>query len=85
LPSDLLGRLAPAPAYVESQPVIGLWPANAAAAAEDILHGEGRHSLRALAEAIGARPVGLPFPPHNINTPADLAAAERAHDLSTAE
>ena len=85
LPADLLDRLAPAPAYVESQPIIGLWPASAAAAAEEILHSDARHSLRALAEAIAARPVGLPFPPHNINTPADLAAAERAHDLSTAE
>lgn len=85
LPRDLAGRLAPAPAYVESQPVIGLWPASAAQAAEEILNGDGRHSLRALADAIGARPVALPRPPHNINTPADLAAAERAHDLSTAE
>jgi molybdopterin-guanine dinucleotide biosynthesis protein A len=85
LPQDLVCRLAPAPAYVESQPVIGLWPANAADAAMYILNGSGRHSLRALAGAINARPVTLPFPPYNINTPADLAAAERAHDLSTAE
>lgn len=84
LPDDLVGRLSPAPAYVESQPVIGLWPVSALAAIELILASDTRHSLRALADALGARAVSLPRAPFNINTRADLAAAEQAHDLSTA-
>lgn len=81
LPEDLLARLSPAPAYVEGQPVIGLWPANAAHAIEAILEGDGRHSMLAFAEAIGARAVKLPSDPANINTPADLRAAETRHRL----
>lgn len=85
LPDDLPGRLSPAPAYVASQPVIGLWPVSALKPLEDLLASDTRHSLRALAETLGARAVDLPLAPFNINTPADLAAAEKAHDLSTAE
>jgi molybdenum cofactor guanylyltransferase len=81
LPGNLPELLAPAPAYVASQPVIGLWPASAVEAIETILTGAGRHSMLAFAEAIGARPVQLAAEPANINTPADLAAAERKHDL----
>ncbi len=81
LPENLPTLLAPAPAYVASQPVIGLWPASAAEAVEAILTGNGRHSMLAFAEAIGARPVQLAREPANINTPADLAAAERNDDL----
>ncbi|MBK9011961.1 molybdenum cofactor guanylyltransferase [Novosphingobium sp.] len=74
LPDDLPALLAPAPAYVASQPVIGLWPASAADAVAAILRGSGKHSLRALAEATGARAVRLGREPANINTEADLAA-----------
>jgi molybdopterin-guanine dinucleotide biosynthesis protein A len=81
LPEDLPDLLAPAPAFLASQPVIGLWPASAAEAIEDILHGEGKHSLRRFAEAIGAREVRPPVDPANINTLADLAALERRHGL----
>lgn len=77
LPDDLPVILSPAPAFVEGQPVIGLWPASAVAAVEAILAGDGRHSMRAFAEAIGARAVKLAREPANINTPADLAAAEK--------
>jgi molybdopterin-guanine dinucleotide biosynthesis protein A len=77
LPEDLLARLSPAPAYVEGQPVIGLWPASAVSAIEAILEGQGRHSMRAFAEQIGARAVKLPADPANINTPEDLAAAAK--------
>lgn len=81
LPDDLLEQLSPAPAYVADQPVIGLWPAIAAEAVEVILAGQGRHSMRALAEAVGARAVKLAAEPANINTAADLAAAEKRHGL----
>lgn len=74
LPDELPALLGAAPAYLESQPVVGLWPASALVALEAILHGEGKHSLRAFTQAIGARGVGLDRPPANINTPADLAA-----------
>lgn len=75
--ADVLGLLTPAPACCEDQPVIGLWPVAALGAVEDILAGDGRHSVLALAGALGARMVRLPVPLANINTPADLAALER--------
>ncbi len=37
--------------------------------------------MLAFAEAIGARPVNLAAKPANINTPADLAEAEKRRDL----
>lgn len=81
LPDDLPGLLAPAPSFIADQPVIGLWPASAAEAVEAILAGDGRHSMRALAERLAARAVRLPSNCANINTPADLAALERRHGL----
>jgi molybdopterin-guanine dinucleotide biosynthesis protein A len=81
VPSDLRDRLTPAPAYVESQPVLGLWPVSAIDAAQDILGGNGKHSLLAFAEAIGARPVKLPSEPANVNTPEDLARLEQCDGL----
>ncbi|MBA4355105.1 MAG: molybdenum cofactor guanylyltransferase, partial [Novosphingobium sp.] len=46
------------------------------------LEGDGRHSMRAFAEAVGARAVRLEQNPANINTPADLESAERrSHGL----
>lgn len=81
LSEDIVERLSPAPSYLAGQPVIGLWPATAAAAIEAILTGEGRHSMLAFAEAIGARAVNTGSEPANINTPADLEAAEKRHGL----
>jgi molybdenum cofactor guanylyltransferase len=70
LPEDLPGLLAPAPACLADQPVVGLWPAGALAHAEAILSGDGRRSMYAFAEAVGARMVEAPS--RNVNTPADL-------------
>ena len=81
LPDDLPGILAPAPAYLAEQPVIGLWPASALGAIETILTSEGRHSMRQFAEAIGARAVQLAAIAANINTPADLAELEKRGGL----
>ncbi len=81
LPDDLPRLLTPAPAYLSTQPVIGLWPASALEQIEAILSGDGRHSMLAFAEAIGARAVHPPHDPANINTPADLAALERHYGL----
>lgn len=77
LPQDLLNILSPYPSYVESLPVIGLWPASASADALAILEGEGIHSMKAFAARISARAVQLPREPVNINTAADLERVER--------
>ncbi len=77
LPEDLPLLLDPAPACVASQPIIGLWPADAAPVLERILSGNGKHSLHVFAESISARRVELAQLPGNVNTPADLAAAAR--------
>lgn len=77
----LFNALEPAPAYVESQPVIGLWPASAGPALDAWLSSDARHSMRAFAEAVGARPVTLARNPANINSPADMAALEHCDGL----
>lgn len=77
LPEKLPELLSPAPAYIADQPVIGLWPTKAADDIENLLKSAGKHSLLAFAERIGARAVSSKRPPANINTPAELAAAER--------
>jgi molybdopterin-guanine dinucleotide biosynthesis protein A len=74
LPEDLPDLLGPAPAFVDTQPIVGLWPAGAVGAIEDILHADGPHSIRRFAAAIGARAVQGGAAPANINTRADLAA-----------
>ena len=76
LPDNLPQMLSPAPAFLEAQPVVGLWPASAAGPIEAILSGDGRHSMLAFAKAIGAIPVKLAAEPANINTAADLAALQ---------
>ncbi len=81
LPESLPALLAPAPAHLASQPVVGLWPASAAETIEAILAGEGKHSMLAFAGAIGARAVKLSAEPANINSVSDLAAAEERRDL----
>ncbi|MBX9883718.1 MAG: molybdenum cofactor guanylyltransferase [Novosphingobium sp.] len=72
--------LAPAPAYASDQPVIGLWPASAAPALDAFLASDAKHSMRAFAAMIGARPVRLSASPANINTREDLALAQEHID-----
>jgi molybdopterin-guanine dinucleotide biosynthesis protein A len=81
LPENLIALLSPAPAYLADQPVVGLWPISAIKPIEQILRGDGRHSVRAFAEAIGARAVELERATTNINTPDDLAEAAQRHGL----
>lgn len=81
LPENVLELLTPAPAFLADQPVVGNWPVSATPVIERILRSEGSHSMRAFADAIGAREVKLPRKTDNINTPADLAAAEARHEL----
>ncbi len=77
LPDDLLSDLSPAPAYLETQPVIGHWGVETASAVAAILQSEGRHSMLAFARSVNARAVKSASTPANINTPADLAAMEQ--------
>ncbi len=81
LPENLLDLLDPAPAYLESQPVIGHWGTDTASAIEAILQSEGRHSMLAFTAAINARAVKLASKPANINTRADLAAVETRNGI----
>ena len=81
LPQDLPRLLAEPPCYLADQPVIGHWPASAAGTVENILLTEGKHSLRQFIDAIGAIPVKSGIKAANINTPADLAAAEKNYGL----
>lgn len=74
LPPDIRAMLEPAPSYLASQPVIGLWPATASSRIDDLLAGSGSRAMRAFAEAIGAREVASGFAFPNINTRDDLAA-----------
>lgn len=80
LGSGTRAELAPAPAYVADQPVIGLWPASAAPALDAFLATDAKHSMRAFADLIGARPVKLSTKTANINTREDLESAQEQHD-----
>jgi molybdopterin-guanine dinucleotide biosynthesis protein A len=81
LPENLPELLGSAPAFLATQPIVGLWPVlgptSVVGAIEAILHGEGPHSLKRFTKAIGARAVDCPAAPANINTQADLAALTR--------
>jgi molybdopterin-guanine dinucleotide biosynthesis protein A len=85
LPENLLEILTPTPAYLADQPVVGHWPVGATPTIERILESDGRHSMLAFAEAVGARAVKTNSKSANINTPADLTAfgaeLERNHGL----
>ena len=73
LPDDLPARLGEAPAIVADQPVVALWPVAVLPALETILTGPGKHAVRDLIAATGARAVVLPGASVNVNRPEDLA------------
>jgi len=77
LPADLAALLFPFPAYVESLPVVGLWPTEAADAALALLDSDEKHAVTRFAGRIAARAVKLAREPANINTEADLERVER--------
>ena len=70
LPTLAKGRL---PAYLDGQPLIGLWPTTLAAELDAHLASTTDLSMRAWIKQCGARRVRGPILP-NINTPEDLAA-----------
>jgi molybdopterin-guanine dinucleotide biosynthesis protein A len=77
LADDLPDLLGSAPACLRAQPIVGLWPAEAASAIEALLHDAEPHSVYRFAESIGARLVDVVQAPANINTPGDLAGFGR--------
>lgn len=85
VPLDLARLLSPGPSFVTDNPVVGLWPASAAAQASAIIFGPGSHAVRRFADAVGARAVTLPQPLANANTPAELAAATRTRRVTALE
>lgn len=72
LPADLRALLEPGPAYLASQPVIGLWPVWLRREIEGQLTTSDDRSVRRFGNRIGARAVACDFVPPNINSVADL-------------
>ncbi|WP_156678605.1 molybdenum cofactor guanylyltransferase [Sphingomonas profundi] len=83
LPLDLATLLAPAPAVIQGQPLLGLWRADQAGALLDWLDRSGDRAMRGWIAEAGARRVTPAAPPANINTQDELAAylAGRADPL----
>jgi len=84
IPMDLADRLGGAPAWAESagavHPLVAAWPVAVAGRLAEWLQGDGSLRVRDFGHAIGMRTVHFgetPDPFHNINTPADLAQAEK--------
>jgi molybdopterin-guanine dinucleotide biosynthesis protein A len=78
LPPGLRALLEPAPAFLATQPVIGLWPVAALDDLKALLTDGSDLAVCAFARRIGARAVTSDFVPPNINSVADL---ERLRDL----
>lgn len=72
LPEDLRELLEPAPAFLATQPVIGLWPVTALDELRAVLEDGCDLAVKAFARRIGARPVQSDFVPPNVNNIADL-------------
>jgi len=73
-PAALFAALQGAPVICGDHPVFGLWPGALAATLDDWLAAGRNRSIRAFAEAVGARSVVIAEPIRDIDTPADLAA-----------
>jgi molybdopterin-guanine dinucleotide biosynthesis protein A len=72
LPHELASQLSgEGPAIVQSQPVVGLWPAPLAGELDAFL-ASGRRALYGFAESVGARHVTLDPPLFNVNRPEDM-------------
>lgn len=72
LPRDLFELLSYPDAFIESQPVIGLWNVEAADHLLRWLERTQRKSMLAWIEETSARAVKLPAPLMNVNYPSDL-------------
>lgn len=83
IPENLFARLAPSPSVAahgnRQHHLVALWPAGFLPRLEAFLSGPGPYKVRDALALAGARPVAFTEPADpflNINTPADLAAAE---------
>jgi len=85
IPAGLAAALSPEPSVAASvgraHHLVGLWPVGARHALRILLQSPGPRRVEAFAMSLGARHVDFPSVPCdpflNINTPDDLAAAER--------
>ncbi len=79
IPAGLLDRLCAQDkaAYVDSCPVIGIWPVADAARLESWLASGKPRAMRAWTDEIGAIAIRADSPIPNINHPADLAHLDR--------
>lgn len=81
LSADLIRRLSPAPACLEAQPVVGLWPVAAADIIAKRLLDSESHAVRAFADDIGARRVSVDYLVANVNSREDLARLEQHNGI----
>ncbi len=88
IPRDLAARLGAAPSWAESptglHPLVALWPVAGRAALAAWLAGQPSGRVRAFGAGLGMRAVWFadaPDPFANVNTPADLAAADARVNL----
>lgn len=77
-PAQRLQNVAPLPAHLATQPVIGHWYGEAASIVGALLQTEGRRSMLAFAQAAGARRVKGSGAPANISTPTDPGRSGKA-------
>lgn len=80
LPLDLAKRLAPGPAVVAGQPLLGLWPAHLAPALDLWLATTEDLSMAAWLRQANGREIALSRPVANINRPEELDAFSRSAD-----
>lgn len=73
LPPDLRRRLEPASAFVDTQPVVGLWSVATLATLREMLNEDGDLAVRAFARRVAAVAVPGDFALPNINRADDLA------------
>jgi len=78
LPTELRALLEPASAFLETQPVIGLWSVAALPELQAMLEDGSDLAVKAFARRISARAVQSDFVPPNINRIADLDRIARS-------
>jgi molybdenum cofactor guanylyltransferase len=72
IPTELKSLLGDAPAVIEGQWLLGLWPVSLAPMLEAQCIDQADRSMRGWIHAAGARQVPCALTFHNINTPSDL-------------
>jgi molybdenum cofactor guanylyltransferase len=72
IPVDLAAQLGEAPAIVDDQPLLGIWPAALASSLVQWLANPHNRSVYRFADHIGARCVSLDISVRNANRPEDL-------------